>query len=258
MQNVRTLLTQNVITFFTSKGAWSTRVGTLHLVHRLRVVPHFSSGIVGRAKREHAWKSPHERKGDTRRGERKMRDYRQSPSFWPFTADWFRSVKFVSRSKSIKRIQWDSFSHWAVIALVIGKVQGIFIASERKPRHKFSSRLHFLSPRRVSPFLAWVDFTRARVSLALLSLRKIVGTTRSLSCSKYGFWLWSWDLGKPNGNPTGLDVTMGWLDSLLFANCEGVFLIEVEATPNSHYAHKHFFYRCISSHPQRKRYGKIS
>ena len=67
------------------------------------------------------------------------------------TADWFWNVKFVSRSKSIKRIQWDSFSHWAVIALVIGKVQGIFIASERKPRHKFSSRLHFsLSPPRVA------------------------------------------------------------------------------------------------------------
>ena len=33
---------------------------------RLRVVPHFSSGIVERAKRERAWKSPHARKGDTR------------------------------------------------------------------------------------------------------------------------------------------------------------------------------------------------
>ena len=33
---------------------------------RLRVVPHFSSGIVQRAKRELAWKSPHARKGDTR------------------------------------------------------------------------------------------------------------------------------------------------------------------------------------------------
>ena len=33
--------------------------------HRLRVVPHFSSGIVGRAKRERARKSPHARKGDT-------------------------------------------------------------------------------------------------------------------------------------------------------------------------------------------------
>ena len=36
---------------------------------RLRVVPHFSSGIVEQAKRERAWKSPHARKGDTRRGE---------------------------------------------------------------------------------------------------------------------------------------------------------------------------------------------
>ena len=34
---------------------------------RLRVVAHFSSGIVGRAKREWAWKSPHARKGDTLR-----------------------------------------------------------------------------------------------------------------------------------------------------------------------------------------------
>ena len=34
---------------------------------RLRVVPHFSSGIVELAKRERAWKSPHARKGDTRR-----------------------------------------------------------------------------------------------------------------------------------------------------------------------------------------------
>ena len=33
---------------------------------RLRVVPHFSSGIVERTKRERAWKSPRARKGDTR------------------------------------------------------------------------------------------------------------------------------------------------------------------------------------------------
>ena len=103
---------------------------------RLRVVPHFSLGIVEHAKRERAWKSPHARKGDTQRGERKMRDYRQSPSFWPFTADWFWSVKFVSPSKSIKHIQWDFFLlYWAVIALVIGKLRGKFIASKRKPRY---------------------------------------------------------------------------------------------------------------------------
>ena len=34
---------------------------------RLQVVPHFSSRIVERAKRERAWKSPHARKGDTPR-----------------------------------------------------------------------------------------------------------------------------------------------------------------------------------------------
>ena len=34
---------------------------------RLRVVPHFSSGIVERAKRERAWKSPHAQKGDSPR-----------------------------------------------------------------------------------------------------------------------------------------------------------------------------------------------
>ena len=37
-------------------------------------------------------------------GREKMRDYRQSPSFWPLTTDWFWSVKFVSPSKSIKRM----------------------------------------------------------------------------------------------------------------------------------------------------------
>ena len=39
---------------------------------RLRVVPHFSSGIVERAKRERAGKSRHARKGDTRRGESRL------------------------------------------------------------------------------------------------------------------------------------------------------------------------------------------
>ena len=37
---------------------------------RLRVVPHFSSGIVERVKREHAWKSPHAREKATCGGER--------------------------------------------------------------------------------------------------------------------------------------------------------------------------------------------
>ena len=113
---------------------------------RLRVVPHFPSRIVERAKRERAWKSPLARKGDTWLGERKMRDYRQNPSFWPFTADWFWSVKFVSPSKSIKHIQWDSFPHWAVIALVIGKLRGIFIAKKENPDTNFTHAKMMLVP----------------------------------------------------------------------------------------------------------------
>ena len=103
-----------------------------HIFCRLREVPHFSSEIVERAKREHAWKSPHARKGETQWGERKMRDYRQSPSFWPFTANWFWSVKFESPSKSIKHIQWDSFPYWAVIVLVIGKPWGDIYCKQKK------------------------------------------------------------------------------------------------------------------------------
>ena len=61
-----------------------------------------------------------------------MRDYRQSPTFWPFTADWFWSVKVVSPSKSIKRIQWDSFPYWAVIALVIGKLRRDIYCMQKK------------------------------------------------------------------------------------------------------------------------------
>ena len=64
------------------------------VVTRLRVVPHFSSGIVEWAKRERAWKSPHARKGDARRGE--SLDFVCSPSFFSlpsacrlFSRGWF-------------------------------------------------------------------------------------------------------------------------------------------------------------------------
>ena len=46
---------------------------------RLRGVPHFSPGIVERAKRERFGKSTRARKGDTRRGERKISPWRVSP-----------------------------------------------------------------------------------------------------------------------------------------------------------------------------------
>ena len=54
---------------FWTTGVWSSWIHVIHSgihsVLRLRVVPHFSSGIVERAKRERAWNSPHARKGDT-------------------------------------------------------------------------------------------------------------------------------------------------------------------------------------------------
>ena len=101
---------------------------------RLRVVPHFSSEIVEQAKRERAWKSPHARKGDTRRGERKMRDYRQSPSFW--------TNALLSQRKTL-------------IGLCF-VCSPSFFSLRAACRH----------------FSRGVIFTRARVSLALLSLRK--------------------------------------------------------------------------------------
>ena len=50
-------------------------------------------------------------------------------------------VCIVFQIKIIKCIRWDSSSHSAVIAFVISKLQGIFIASKRKPRYWFSSQL---------------------------------------------------------------------------------------------------------------------
>ena len=74
----------------------------MYYLYRLWVVPHFSSGIVERVKRERAWKSPHARKGDMRRGERKMVDYRQSPSSLSATCRLFsRGVIFTPTRVSL-------------------------------------------------------------------------------------------------------------------------------------------------------------
>ena len=45
------------------KSNWNLQILVFKKRGRLRVVPHFSSGIVERAKREGAWKSTHARKG---------------------------------------------------------------------------------------------------------------------------------------------------------------------------------------------------
>ena len=86
---------------------------------RLRIIPYLSSGIVERAKRKRAWKSPYARKGDMRRGEKKM-------------------IFFI-----------------------------------------------FLSPGRVSPFLAYGDFlARSRFARSTIPADKW-GTTRSLG---FSYW----------------------------------------------------------------------
>ena len=86
---------------------------------RLREVPHFLWRDSKASKTRARLKITPREEGEIRRGERKIRDYRQSPSFWPFTVDWFRCVKFVSPFKSVTRIQWDPDSHWTVIALQV-------------------------------------------------------------------------------------------------------------------------------------------
>ena len=65
--------------------------------NRLQVVPHFSSGIVERTKRERAWKSPHARKGDTRQGESNL-IFSLSPPRIAFLAwgDFPRALAFRS------------------------------------------------------------------------------------------------------------------------------------------------------------------
>ena len=63
---------------------------------RLRVVPHLSSGIVERAKRERAWKSPHARKGDTRRGESKK--YKECCWMLPYLK---YQLNWITRTNSV-------------------------------------------------------------------------------------------------------------------------------------------------------------
>ena len=80
--------------------------------NRLRAVPHFSSGIVERAKRERARKSPHARKGDTRRGREK---WKISPPRVAFSrVGWFsRALEFAcstiteEKCGTTRSLQWE-------------------------------------------------------------------------------------------------------------------------------------------------------
>jgi len=57
------------------------------------------------------------------KGAPKIRDYRQSQGVWPFTAEWFWGVNFVSSLKPVKCNQWNSFSWLLSFAPVIDKLR---------------------------------------------------------------------------------------------------------------------------------------
>ena len=73
MYNVVRYWKAAVFVLWINKFKCSLKTSVSLVLARLRL----SSGIVERAKRERAWKSPHARKGDTLRGERKMREGRR-------------------------------------------------------------------------------------------------------------------------------------------------------------------------------------
>ena len=68
------------------------------IIIRLRVVSYFCSDTGDRTKRERAWKSPHARKGDTRRGERKF------SLFPPLVA--FSRVGWFSRALAFRSLDY--------------------------------------------------------------------------------------------------------------------------------------------------------
>jgi len=86
----------------------------------MSTVPQFPSGIVEWAKRKRVWKyiaSPHMRKARCSREREKWGTTDKAHAFDSSRpTDQFWSVEFLSSFKSIKCIQWHSFSHWAVIS----------------------------------------------------------------------------------------------------------------------------------------------
>ena len=186
---------------FLNSWFWHSKViKSFQQLFRLWVVPLFSSGIVERAKLKCAWKSPQVRRGDIRQGERKMRDYRQSPSFWPFTAEELHAPSMGPESRSCtlplgRPVPRKAVKYYLKLCRVV-IVAGAFLTDvDRFPwksqsefcvvraMHKFKSLgfvcgpSFFSLPAACHLFSHGVIFTRTWVSLALLKW----GTTRSLT-----------------------------------------------------------------------------
>ena len=134
MYNVVCYWKTAVFVLWINKFKCSLKTSVSLVLARLRIVPHLFSGIVERAKRERAQKSPHARKGDTLRGEKKMIST-SSPGLFPWTTP----------THFLREKPWGRGWKWF---------------------------LSFFSLPAASRFFSrGVIFTCARVSLALLSLR---------------------------------------------------------------------------------------
>ena len=70
--------------------------------------PHFSSGMVERAKRERAWKSPHPRKGDTGRGGIFLSPRRPTRRVSPFLAWGDFDVRSRFARSTIPEEKWGT------------------------------------------------------------------------------------------------------------------------------------------------------
>ena len=92
-----------------------------------------------------------------------------------------RNVTLISWKSHLASNQYENKEQYDIFFPGSPHFPSGIVGSAWKSLHagKGETRRRWVSPPRLA-FLAWVDFTSARVSLALLSLRKM-GTTRSLS-----------------------------------------------------------------------------
>ena len=178
---------------------------------------HYSSGIVERAKRERAWKSPHARKASMRRREREKWGTADKPQafelmrcshnaeLWlalqwksvnicqnapalhakqPREKKLVSGVSFTCNKLNIPRnlpmtramtAQWEKETHWMRSIELKGYTNFTLqnrsaLNRERSQAWALSVVPHFSLSAPLLAFLAGVIFTRARISLALLSL----------------------------------------------------------------------------------------
>ena len=142
--------------------------------NKVQVVPHLSSGIVERAKLERAWKSPHARKGDTKLGERKVRDCKQSPSFWTYALLSQRKTPIGSSRKICqKRANRYQHSTWSQFTEQITRAEQITrVALVEATKKKANPATDEIGVENRNRGLAWSQSGNNRTVARLLSLFK--------------------------------------------------------------------------------------